>query len=215
MADYSEVGGENVNVLKALINGEEYEGPITSRNSAIIKSIIDNTEYTDEAKSEIEALLLQLKEKGLGNGNIIQTPRYQLYHEDYIEVISNYDNSINISWNDGVYVGCSLNGIMDLSDMGFTKLKYDITFGSKCYDSEAGQNIRPFVIGVADQIFNQYVYVSQDTAPSYFQAYDLYDVNYLNQNVVGEIDISNVEGAFYLLVVATGWNVTINSLELE
>lgn len=74
MADYSEVGGENVNVLKALINGEEYEGPITSRNSAIIKSIIDNTEYTDEAKSEIEALLLQLKESSGGG----ETPNFIL-----------------------------------------------------------------------------------------------------------------------------------------
>lgn len=150
-----------------------------------------------------------------GNNDIIQTPRYQLYHEDYIDVDLNYDNSIDISWESGVYVGCSLNGIIDLSDMGFTKLKYDVTFGSKCYDSEAGQNIRPFIIGVTDQIYNQYVYASQSDVSTYFQEYDLYDVNYLNQNVVGEVDISEVTGPFYLLVVATGWNVTINSIELE
>ena len=149
------------------------------------------------------------------NNNIVQTPRYRLYKEDFIDVISNYDNSIQISWDSGVYVGCSLNGIMDLSSKGFTKLKYDVSFGAKNYDSEVGQNIRPFIIGVTDQIRTGYVYASQSTANQFFKEYDLYDVDYLNQHVVGEVDLSDVEGSFYLLVVATGWNVTINSIELE
>lgn len=148
-------------------------------------------------------------------GDTIQTPRYRLYNEEYISVQSDYDNSIQISWDNGSYVGCSLNGIIDLSGKGFKKLKYDVTFGSKNYDSEYSQNIRPFIVGVTDQIYNQYIYANQDNVASYFKAHDLYDVNYLNQHVTGEVDISKVSGQFYLLVVATGWNVKINSLVLE
>lgn len=66
MANYSEVGGENAELLRALINNESYDGEITSRNSAILDSIINGTEYNDPPQSEIEALLLELKEKGGG-----------------------------------------------------------------------------------------------------------------------------------------------------
>lgn len=63
MADYSEVGGENAEVLNAIINDGSYDGEITSRNSEILKSILDGTEYTAEPQSEIEALLIDLKAK--------------------------------------------------------------------------------------------------------------------------------------------------------
>lgn len=61
MADYSEIGSENAELLQAIIDGETYDGEATSRNAAILKSIIDKEEYTDDPQSEIEALLIQLK----------------------------------------------------------------------------------------------------------------------------------------------------------
>ena len=69
MANYSEVGGENVSLLNAIINDGEYTGEATSRNSKILKSILNDTEYTDEPQSEIESLLLQLKEKVAGGSS--------------------------------------------------------------------------------------------------------------------------------------------------
>ena len=62
--DYSTPGSENVTLLNALINDETpYTEDTHSRNAEILKSIINNTEYTDAPQSEIEELLLELKEK--------------------------------------------------------------------------------------------------------------------------------------------------------
>lgn len=61
---------ENGDLLQALIDDGEYIGEPTSRNSKILKSILDGTEYTDVAQSEIESLLIELKEKGVGGAGI-------------------------------------------------------------------------------------------------------------------------------------------------
>lgn len=53
---------ENSELLQALIDDEGYDGPVTSRNSAILDSIVKKIEYTEEPLSEIESLLLELKE---------------------------------------------------------------------------------------------------------------------------------------------------------
>lgn len=75
--NYSEVGGENAEILTAIINDGSYDGQITSRNSAILKSILDTTTYEDAPQSEIEALLLDLKEKiERGGGGITYTYHY-------------------------------------------------------------------------------------------------------------------------------------------
>jgi hypothetical protein len=78
MADnYSEVGGENAEILTAIIEDGSYSGPITSRNSAILKSILDEKAYEDAPQSEIEALLLALKEKiEQGGGGITYEYHY-------------------------------------------------------------------------------------------------------------------------------------------
>ena len=60
--DYARPGGENVELLQALIDdAESYTKDTHSRNAEILKSIINNTEYTDPPQSEIEELLLELK----------------------------------------------------------------------------------------------------------------------------------------------------------
>ena len=64
MAKYSKVGGTNVELLQALIDdAPSYTKNVEARNSKILKSIINNTEYTDPPQSEIEELLLELKAK--------------------------------------------------------------------------------------------------------------------------------------------------------
>lgn len=59
-----EQNSENVELLQAIIDGDnEYTKEVHSRNAAILKSIINNTEYDEEPQSEIEELLLELKAK--------------------------------------------------------------------------------------------------------------------------------------------------------
>lgn len=75
---------ENSELLQALIDDEGYDGPVTSRNSAILNSIVKKTEYTEDPQSEIESLLLELKEviESGGGGGITEVDISQ----------SDYDN---------------------------------------------------------------------------------------------------------------------------
>ena len=75
---------ENSELLQALIDDEGYDGPVTSRNSAILDSIVKKKEYTEEPLSEIESLLLELKEviESGGGGGITEVDISQ----------SDYDN---------------------------------------------------------------------------------------------------------------------------
>lgn len=75
---------ENSELLQALIDDEGYDGPVTSRNSAILDSIVKKKEYTEEPQSEIESLLLELKEviESGGGGGITKVDISQ----------SDYDN---------------------------------------------------------------------------------------------------------------------------
>lgn len=58
--DYSITNSEN--------DAPSYTKETGSRNAEILKSIINDTEYTDAPQSEIEELLLELKEKIAGGG---------------------------------------------------------------------------------------------------------------------------------------------------
>lgn len=63
------MSSENVELLQAIIDGdEEYTEEVNSRNAAILKSIINKTEYDADPQSEIEELLLELKEVIEGGG---------------------------------------------------------------------------------------------------------------------------------------------------
>lgn len=65
-----EQNSENVELLQAIIDGDgEYTKEVHSRNAAILKSIINNTEYDADPQSEIEELLLELKEVISGGGS--------------------------------------------------------------------------------------------------------------------------------------------------
>lgn len=71
MPDYSVVESENAELLQDIIDGEtSYTKDTHSRNAEILKSIINGTEYDEEPQSEIEELLLELKNHA-GGGDLI------------------------------------------------------------------------------------------------------------------------------------------------
>ena len=178
------------------------------------ETITENGEYTYTPSSGKDAFSSATINVNVDtHDNYVQTPRYIAYKEASMNIAYNYDN-IAITYTNGVQLGCSLNGIVNLSGKNFTKLKYKITTGD-CYDHMNSQNVRPFIIGITNQVRTAYVYASQTTAPNFFTAYNVHDVNDINKTITGEIDISNITGDMYLLVVATGWNVTIDNIILE
>lgn len=128
-------------------------------------------------------------------------------------IISHTFNNTIVNWNGGTNIGCSLNGNVSLANNNLSTLKYTLTTGT-CYDSVNGQNIRPLIIGVTNQIRTQPTYVSPTDAPNYFLRYKLYDVNDINKTLTDSIDLTGITGDYYLFIVATGWNFTINNLQL-
>ena len=116
-------------------------------------------------------------------------------------------------------VGASLNGYVPIKSTGasgISKITFDISFGEN-YDhyNNISNVVRPFVIGVTDTLYNQYVYCSGDTVGNYFKAYKMYSGTYANSRVQDEINIPNLTGTLYLLIVFTGWSGTINDLVLS
>lgn len=127
---------------------------------------------------------------------------------------SNTLNSTVITWDGGVNIGCSLNGNVSLANNNLTRLDFNITTGT-CYDSVNGQNIRPLIVGVTNQIRTSPTYVSPTDAPNYFLKYKLFDVNDINKTLIDSIDLTGINGDYYIFIVATGWNFTINKLQLS
>lgn len=138
-----------------------------------------------------------------------------LYKEalDTSMIASHTLESTNIIWNGGTAIGCSLNGNVNLANNNLTRLDFSITTGT-CYDSVNGQNIRPLIVGVTSQIRTSPTYVSPTDAPNYFIRYKLYNVNDINKTLIDSIDLTGITGDYYLFIVATGWNFTINKLQL-
>ena len=204
---------ENAELLQDVIDQTpSYTKQTGSRNAAILKSIINNTPYDEEPQSEIEELLLQLKNEVLGDGVSIQPPIYMAYKEADMDV--EYTSAdVTISYSEGNAIGISLNGLVDLSNHKFTKLRYDIDTGA-CYDSINQDNTHPLVIGVSSESQDDCVMVTSETISDYFAAYASHGVSDINKHLTGEIDISEVSDSFYFLLAAPGWNVTINSITL-
>ena len=213
MSDYSINNSENAELLQDIIDeAPSYTKPTGSRNAEILKSIINGTPYTAEPQSEIEELLLQLKEEGPGDGLYIQPPRYMAYKQNDMDIEYSFGNVV-ISYSEGESIGLSLNGIVDLGEHSFEKLCFDINTGA-CYDSINSEDTHPLVIGVSANMYDSCEIVTPETIGDYFEAYEAYDASNINDHITGEIDISGLSGSFYLLITAPGWNVTINNITL-
>lgn len=66
-------------ILLALINNTEYDGPIISRVEQILYSFLENSEYAAEPESRVEAILVALKAAGLYNDAVISRIEKILY----------------------------------------------------------------------------------------------------------------------------------------
>lgn len=66
-------------ILLALINNSEYDGPIISRVEQILYSFLENSEYAAEPESRVEAVLVALKAAGLYNDEVISRIEKILY----------------------------------------------------------------------------------------------------------------------------------------
>lgn len=66
-------------ILLALINNTEYDGPIISRVEQILYSFLENTEYAAEPESRVEAILIALKAAGLYDDAVVSRIEKILY----------------------------------------------------------------------------------------------------------------------------------------
>lgn len=172
-------------------------------------TVTENGTYSEEGKAYSPVIV---NVQGGGKVTIPFTQLGDLYHEGNIDAIAT-DNHIISQYEIGVYCGLSFNGTLDLTDLGYSKMKYKI-ITKECYDSLNGQNIRPLIVGISEYQYDSYVYASQTTAPRYYKngKYNVYDVNYINSTIEGEIDLSDLTGTNYLLIVATGWTMEVVEL---
>lgn len=154
MANYSEVGGENVELLRAIINDTPYTGEITSRNSAILDSIIKGSAYTDPPQSEIEALLLDLKEKIEGGGSIEVEELNVTENGTYTADIGKAFNPVNVDIASPVLItkNITANGVYNASADnadGYATANVNVPLPENAYllKSIEGVNIATFADG--------------------------------------------------------------------
>lgn len=128
MANYSEVGGENVTLLNAILSGaRSYTGDTNSRNSAILKSIINETPYTAQPESEIEELLLEVKAKieSGGGGDLVDLIERDVVSMTIPEDVTGIGQSaFNGCTNlESIDLGDSITSIGDYAFSGCTSLE--------------------------------------------------------------------------------------------
>lgn len=159
----------------------------------------------------------------LKDNYVIKTSFLDLFNEyKQSSMTSSYDTSgdepvFKIVYGGGGNVGYSLNGKFNLKDSkeaGVKSIKFKLKTGT-CYDASAQQNIRPLVIATRNTTSTSYVYYNQAQVQQNCTSWRIYDVNYINQTIEGSLDISNLTGDIYLLIIATGWNVDIEEFELS
>lgn len=139
-----------------------------------------------------------------------------VYHDSSMSYEIDND-SFDINWDDiGTQIGFSFNGDVNLKASDIQRISYKIDFGT-CYDNARNQNIRPFVIGVTGTIKttpSTGIYFDPSQVDNYFTKYKMYYKDVCNTTVEDYIDISDIEGPCYLLIVATGWIASITDLSM-
>lgn len=224
MSDINLNGGSK----KIILNGTTYfasGGGGGYTPTLITKTITENGTYSaedDSADGYSEVTVDVPTPKG---GNIVDDYVLKLSTKNLMVPYAQSSGNMTVAFNSsnqpytifvsGSNIGASFNGNVDLNiaGNGFTQLNYKIKATSS-YDYTHGQNIRPLVIGITDQIRTGYVFVQESTASQYFKRYQLYDVNYARTEFTGTVNLSGLTGNNYLLIVATGWDMTVEELEL-
>ena len=213
---------------KIILNGTTYfasGGGSGYVPTLITKTITDNGTYSAEddsadGYSEVTVNVPTPKGGNITNDYVLKLSTKNLmvpYSQAPSQMIVGFNSSNKpyTSYSTGSNIGASFNGNVDLNiaGNGFTKLNYKIKATSS-YDYTHSSNIRPLVIGITDQIRTGYVFVQESSASQYFKRYQLYDVNYATLEFTGSVNLSGLTGNNYLLIVATGWDMTVEELEL-
>ena len=149
--DYSVVNSENAQLLRAVIDdAPEYTKETGSRNAEILKSIINDTEYTDAPQSEIEELLLELKEKIAGGGgditveslNVTANGTYQEEGKAYSPVVVNVPTPEDSYQLKSLPTG-AISSITDGANLPMPSLKIGIEPIQEGSGDPSPENIRP------------------------------------------------------------------------
>ena len=135
------------------------------------------------------------------------------------------NNHINFIWTKtGSSIGASADGQVNIApsiEAGVTKLKYQFN-ATFSYDKDHSSDVRPLIIGVTNTLYKTDVYTDithNAGSNSYFAKcvdYRGNDDNNYNTDIEGEIDLTDLDTTktIYILIVATGWDVTIKELSL-
>ena len=149
---------ENSELLQALIDDEGYDGPVTSRNSAILDSIVKKKEYTEEPLSEIESLLLELKEV-IESGGGSSFPIYDFHETQDKKIIVrrkfdyvNGEMQVQTLWffNGFIFENYLIDVPSELVD--FLKARADISGKSYSDNTSGTQN---GWVGIATDYYNK------------------------------------------------------------
>ena len=113
---------------------------------------------------------------------------------------------IDISWDGGGQIVCTLSGIADISN--YSNLKISFTTGTSYYNTYGAHVVRELYIGISE------TYVTPGTMPnniSWVTVYNTHDDNHSNTYTWNLTELT--ASAMYLYISANGWNV--NNLKIE
>ena len=119
----------------------------------------------------------------------------------------NYDiDGIDISWNGGAQIVCTLSGIADISS--YSKLKVSFTTGTSYYNTVGAHVVRELYVGITE------TYISPGTMPNNISWLTHYNVHDDNHDYTYTWNLTELTAtAMYIYISANGWNV--NNLKIE
>lgn len=221
--DYSVVNSENAQLLQAIIDdAPSYTKETGSRNAEILKSIINDTEYTDAPQSEIEELLLELKEKIAGGGGditieeltVTENGTYSEQGKAYSPVKVELPLSSKTITENGTYTASEDNlagyDEVTVAVQGYAKKSIENTPTAIATFNASALPMPSLKVGIEAVQSG-----TGDPSPtnirpiSGFSAVDVYDTNSKNL-----LDFAPYSGGGYNQTVGTSFNLTPSSTEV-
>ena len=113
---------------------------------------------------------------------------------------------IDISWNGGDQIVCTLSGIADISN--YNQLKVSFTTGTSYYNTIGAHVVRELYIGITE------TYITPGTMPNYVTWVTSHNMHDDNHSYTYTWNLTELTAsAMYLYISANGWNV--NNLVIE
>ena len=115
---------------------------------------------------------------------------------------------IDITWNSGDQIVCTLSGIQDISS--YSHLKVSFTTGTSYYNTRGAHVVREFYVGICEN------YVTPGTMPNNVTWVAYQHLHEDNHSYTFEWDLTQITAtAMYLYISANGWNVSDLKIELS